>query len=120
LQPNLGWLPIQGCPAGSSSHTARDLLHFDRALRDGTLLGPWTGWFFGDEAPAEGSGAESAEGAGYAIAGGAPGVNAMLESTGDVVVIVLANLDLPIAGQVAEQLPEATARLGPAAPTADR
>jgi len=120
LESNRGRLPIQGCPAGSSSHTARDLLHFDRALRDGTLLGPWTGWFFGDEAPAEGSGAESAEDAGYAFAGGAPGVNAMLESARDAVVVVLANLDPPVAGQVAEQLREAATRLSPLAPTASR
>ena len=33
LRPNIGMLPIRGCPAGSSSHTAEDLLKFDRARR---------------------------------------------------------------------------------------
>ena len=113
LAPNLGRLPVQGCPAGSSSHTARDLLSFDRALRSGALLGPWTGWFFGDAPPAPGTTPAPAEAAGYGIAGGGPGVNAALESEGGVTVVVLANLDPPVADWVAEQLRRAADRLDP-------
>ena len=38
MKSNLGMLPIRGCPAGSSTHTAEDLLRLDRALRAGKLL----------------------------------------------------------------------------------
>jgi CubicO group peptidase (beta-lactamase class C family) len=109
-KPNLGMLPLRGCPAGSSSHTVEDMLRFDRALRSGKLLGPgWTGWMFTNHVPTP---EERKAPVGYAdgalgIAGGAPGVNAVLESSGRGAVIVLANLDPPIAGQVAGRLREA-------------
>jgi CubicO group peptidase (beta-lactamase class C family) len=110
LQRNLGMLPIRGCPAGSSSHTAADLLRFDRAVRSGKLLGPgWTRWFFTGSVPSAEDlerPARNADG-GIAIAGGGPGVNAMMESGGGATVIVLANLDPPIAGRVLGRLRDA-------------
>ena len=99
LAPNLGMLPIRGCPAGSSTHTAEDLLKLDRALRAGKLLDPeWTAWLFGaGEAEADG---------GYEIgvAGGGPGVSAGLESDGAVTAVVLANLDPPAGEGLAVEL----------------
>lgn len=96
---NLGRLPIRGCPAGSSSHAAEDLLKLDRALRTGKLLDPeWTGWVFG---------------AGYAgdvrtalvgIAGGGPGVSAGWESDGAITAIALSNIDPPSGERVALEL----------------
>ncbi len=110
LQRNIGMLPIRGCPAGSSSHTVADLLRFDRAVRSGKLLGPgWTRWFYTGSVPAAKDlqrPARYADGA-IGIAGGGPGVNAMLESDGSETVIVLANLDPPIAGRVLGRLREA-------------
>ncbi len=99
LVPNLGMLPVQGCPAGSSMHTAEDLLRLDRALRDGTLLDPeWTAWLF--HSP------NVLPRAGYPIgvAGGAPGVSAGLESNGAVTAIVLSNFDPPNGEALAREL----------------
>ena len=110
LQRNLGMLPIRGCPAGSSSHTAGDLLRFDRAVRSGKLLGPgWTRWFYTGSVPSAKDLEQPASYAGGAIgiAGGGSGVNAMLESDGSETVIVLANLDPPIAGRVMGRLRDA-------------
>ncbi len=103
LRPNIGMLPIRGCPAGSSSHTAEDLLKFDRALREHRLLRPdWTEWVFTgslgdvqDTEPARLS---------VAFAGGGAGVSASLVSDGDTAVIVLANRDPQATRGLAEQL----------------
>ena len=90
MRSNLGMLPIRGCPAGSSSHAAQDLLELDRALRAGKLLDEeWTAWVFG-----AGDGDDSGS-AVIGIAGGGPGVSAGWESNGEVAAIVLANLDPP-------------------------
>ena len=45
-----------------------------------------------------------------AIGGGAPGINALLESRGDWTVIVLANLDPPAASQPGRAIAEALER----------
>ena len=109
LRPNIDMLPIKGCPAGSSSSSAGDLLKFDTALREGRLLGPgWTRWFYTGVAPeksktAEGATQESA-GRHIAFAGGGPGVNSALESDDTWVVIVLANMDPPVAGELARKV----------------
>jgi hypothetical protein len=79
-------LPVVGSPAGSSFSTVDDLLRFDRALREGRLLdAERTHWVIGD---AEGH---------LGVAGGAPGVSAILESDGHLTVIVLCNADPPSA-----------------------
>lgn len=99
LVPNLDMLPVRGCPAGSSMHTAEDLLKFDRALRHGTLLDPeWTAWLF--HSPNVLPGATYAIG----VAGGAPGVSTGLESNGAVTVVVLSNFDPPSGEALAREL----------------
>lgn len=101
LVANIGLLPVAGCPAGSSMHTAEDLFRLDAALRDGTLLDPsWTAWLFRAEAPR--ADADYVIG----VAGGAPGVSAGLESDGRTVAIVLANLDPPVGDALARELYE--------------
>jgi CubicO group peptidase (beta-lactamase class C family) len=99
LRPNLFMLPVVGMGAGSAVATAADLLAFDRALREHRLLDPrWTEWFFTGELPPEGF----APPAGpvdhpIGIAGGAPGVNAILEGDAAHTVVVLSNVDPPTA-----------------------
>ena len=102
-RPNLGMLPIRGCPAGSSSHTAIDLLRFDRALRAGELLDPrWTAWVFtGQLAEVD---ADAPTNWAIGVAGGGPGVNAVLETDGAATAIVLANLDPPVAQGLGSEL----------------
>ena len=97
---NVFLTPIQGCPAGGLAASAGDLFRFDRALRSGLLLGPgWTQWVFTDQLPDR----ESLQGdapfanQAWGIAGGAQGVNALLESDGHTAAVVLANMDPPIA-----------------------
>jgi len=106
LRPNLGMLPIRGCPAGSSSHTAEDLWKLDRALRADKLLGPqWTDWVYGGTTPS-GKAVARDRPASHAmgVAGGGPGVNAVLESDPELTVIVLSNLDPPAAQRLGGQL----------------
>jgi CubicO group peptidase (beta-lactamase class C family) len=100
LTSNVFRLPVIGSPAGSAYASVRDLLAFDTALRHHRLLSAsWTAWYFGGPAPALGAGAADPEPAKNAvgIAGGAPGVSAVMESDGDVAVIVLSNFDPPLA-----------------------
>ena len=116
LRPNKEMLPIKGCPAGSSSSSAGDLLKFDRALRSGRLLGPvWTRWFYTDQVPEPGKPGETpnleVDGLGIGVAGGGPGVNAALESEGGWVIIVLANMDPPVAGELARKVRRAVRSL---------
>jgi CubicO group peptidase (beta-lactamase class C family) len=101
--------PIQGCPAGGIASTADDLFRFDRALRKGTLLGPgWTEWVFSNQVPnpedvqTEAQLADRA----WGVAGGAQGVNALLESDGETATVVLANMDPPIAMALGKVLRE--------------
>jgi hypothetical protein len=88
-------LPAIGSPAGSSFATADDLLAFDNALREQVLLpSGYTRWFFTGEA---GSGDQVFRGDdfGIGIAGGAPGVSAVMETNGRYTVVVLSNGDGP-------------------------
>lgn len=104
LRPATSMLPVVGMGAGSAVATAADLLAFDRALREHRLLDPrLTAWFFTGELPDE---AAAGEGTGkdlppaeypIGIAGGAPGVNAILEGDGRHTAVVLSNLDPPAA-----------------------
>ena len=79
----------RGSAAGGGYSTAGDLLRFAAALRAGKLL------------DADHTRAIIGEGPGLGIAGGSPGVNAMLEITGPYTLVVLANLDPPAAEQFA-------------------
>ena len=111
LHPNLGMLPIRGCPAGSSSHTAEDLWKFDLALRGDKLLGPgWTDWVFTGKQPSgKTESRDNPPSFAMGVAGGGPGVNAVLESDPELTVIVLSNLDPPTASRLGRQLKRAFA-----------
>ncbi len=87
-----------GSAAGGGYATAADLLGFENAVRTGRLLDArMTSWFFDG---ADVKGGRVTAGMGYA--GGAPGVNASIESDGTWSVIVLANLDPPAATGLAQ------------------
>lgn len=107
LRNNLFSLPIRGNSAGSAQSTVEDLLRFDNALRGHRLLSPaWTAWYFDGPEPRPGADEPKAERVhGHlGIAGGAPGVNAVLESDGTVTLIVLSNYDPPIAESIMRKL----------------
>lgn len=80
-----------GSAAGGGFSTARDLLAYDSALREGRLLD--------ERGMARLPGTDAARPAnrraagGLGIAGGAPGTSALLESQGAWTVVVLANMD---------------------------
>ena len=76
--------PGRGSPAGGGYSTVDDLFRFAQALRSGKL-------------------GEGVEG-GVAIAGGAPGMNALLAMEGDWTLVVLANLDPPAAERVGTRM----------------
>ncbi len=98
-------LPIRGASAGSSHSTARDLFNFDRALRQHRLLKPgWTRWFYGAPVPTADDKNMSIVKAPGAFAGGAPGVNAVVVSDGDSTIVVLANIDPPVAEALGERV----------------
>ena len=83
-------LSVKGTAAGGGYSTAADLLAFANALADGSLVSPeYVGRYRGG-----------------GFAGGAPGVNAMLELdvAGRHTIIVLSNFDPPTAGQVARTI----------------
>ncbi len=100
-RPNLGMLPIRGCPAGSSSHTAADLLTLERALRAGRLLDDrWTAWVYTESLEDAGSARDWTIG----VAGGGPGVNAILEADDEITAVVVSNFDPPTASQLGREL----------------
>ena len=76
----------RGSSAGGGYSTAGDMVRFAAALRAGKLLGP------------EGM---ARLGSGLGIAGGSPGVNALLEISGPYTLVVLSNLDPPSAERFA-------------------
>jgi CubicO group peptidase (beta-lactamase class C family) len=81
--------PARGSSAGGGYSTAEDLLKFTQALRESKLLSP----------------ARSKQLLGnLGVAGGAPGINAVLEDTGTYTFIVLSNYDPPSAESISEQI----------------
>jgi CubicO group peptidase (beta-lactamase class C family) len=108
LRSNVFRLPIVGNPAGSAQSTVEDLWRFDTALREHALLSPaYTRWMLEGELHMPGSpeASDSSRVMGaIGIAGGGPGVSAVLESDGALVVIVLSNYDPPTAEGVGQQL----------------
>lgn len=88
LRRNSELLPGRGSSAGGGYSTARDLLRLLNALREGKIPG--------------------GPSLGFAIAGGAPGLNAVVETDlpGGYDVIVLANLDPPAAERMGRALRE--------------
>ncbi len=91
--------PMRGSPAGGGYSTLADLLKLTQALRAGAVVRP--------QALRDGF-AELAPGPdgvmGLGIGGGAPGINAAVEMSGDYTIIVLANLDPPAAERAASTL----------------
>ncbi|HWC64535.1 MAG TPA: serine hydrolase domain-containing protein [Thermoanaerobaculia bacterium] len=106
LRPNADSHPARGSSAGGGYSTVDDLLKFDAALRGGRLLPPeWTAWIF-SRADAPSPGAPLPTHGALAIAGGSPGVNAALdmELDGGATVVVLANLDPPVAERTLKRI----------------
>ncbi|MBK5298789.1 MAG: beta-lactamase family protein [Vicinamibacteria bacterium] len=96
LQTNVSQHGWSGSAAGGGYATARDLLNFDAALRAGRLADPTqTAWLLQVDNVTPGR----SEGE-LGIAGGAPGLNGVLESSRTWTVVVLANLDPPAAQQL--------------------
>jgi CubicO group peptidase (beta-lactamase class C family) len=97
LRDNIFALAARGAGFGDSKSTVRDLFNYHRAMAASKLLPPeWTRWFYTGERPSGAAPAQVTQPAG-GVAGGAPGCNAVIASSGDVVVIVLTNLDPPTA-----------------------
>jgi CubicO group peptidase (beta-lactamase class C family) len=89
LASNINMHGVSGSAAGGGYSTALDLLTYVKAVRSGRIP--------------DGN-------AGMAIAGGAPGINAVVESAGDWVVIVLTNFDPPTGEDIGAALAGALAR----------
>ena len=103
---NIYSLPGRGSSAGGGYSTVEDLLMFDAAMRGGKLLpAEWTAWYFTGQLPAAGAAPGKPRG-GKGVAGGAPGINGVLEMDLDTgyTVVVLANLDPPAAEKVGRTL----------------
>lgn len=110
---NMYRLPVVGNSAGSAQSTVEDLWRFDSALRDHELVSPgYTRWVFGGDPPS-GTGRivdRTRFGGNLGIAGGAPGVSAILESDGELVVVVLSNYDPPTAERMGLEIFRGTRR----------
>ena len=92
LRSNVTVHGAAGSAAGGAYATVADLLAFDNALRERRLLdAKTTAWVL--ESDDQGPRVRG----GLGVAGGAPGVNALLEANGTWTVVVLANLDPPAA-----------------------
>jgi CubicO group peptidase (beta-lactamase class C family) len=100
----------RGSSAGGGYSNAADLVRFADALKRAKLLAPaWSRWMFGDVAPSAGARVASASGptrGGWGIAGGAQGMNAVLEIDldRDCTLVILANMDPPVAEQMDRQI----------------
>jgi CubicO group peptidase (beta-lactamase class C family) len=106
LRSNVFTRGAAGSAAGGGYATAADLLAFDNALREGRLLDR--------EASARFLGSPGAETpqrllGPFGIGGGAPGINAALESDGVWTVVVLTNLDPPTGSRVGQAIYRALA-----------
>ncbi|MGB9179623.1 MAG: serine hydrolase domain-containing protein [Pyrinomonadaceae bacterium] len=100
---NLYTRPAKGSPAGGGYSTAEDLLKFANALQAKKLRVP----NFRDNAAAtkqSAPGAQPPQGPGFGIAGGAPGINALLTIGNGYTLIVMSNYDPPSAEKVGRQI----------------
>lgn len=89
LRPNTRMHGVTGSAAGGGYSTALDLLTYVKAIKAGTFPGANPD---------------------LAIAGGAPGTNAIVESSGEWTVIVLTNFDPPTGEKIGVALARALAR----------
>ena len=111
LHENTFDIPYTGSPAGGGYSTVRHLLSFRNALVGQELLDRrYSMWVATNELPD--AAPETRQKIGLGIGGGGPGVNAMLEMSGEWTVIVLTNLDPPAAGKAARGLRELTKAVG--------
>ena len=91
-----------GSGAGGVYSTAGDLLRFDAALRSERLLNSaMTAWVLNESPPTH------PHNGAIAVAGGSPGTNALLDSDGHWTVIVVSNVDPPMARLAGEALARA-------------
>jgi D-alanyl-D-alanine carboxypeptidase len=100
LRENTPTLPARASSAGGGYSTTDDLLRFSKAMRDHQLVDAgWTDWVMGGQVPAAATVASNHAHGAWGIAGGAPGTNSVVEMDFEhgVVLVVLANMDPPIA-----------------------
>ena len=105
--PNTAALPGRASSAGGTYATAGDLLKLGEALRADRLVSRgWGDWIFSDKGQAPGEGRERS--GAFGVAGGIPGANGILEMDldGGATVIVLANLDPPVAEKAGRKIRE--------------
>lgn len=96
-QSNIGTLPARGSSAGGGYSTAADLLRLSQALLADKLLPKrWTDWLFTGNL--DGAGKRN-----IGVAGGSPGVNAVLEIEPPYTLIVLSNYDPPSAEEITRE-----------------
>jgi CubicO group peptidase (beta-lactamase class C family) len=94
---NVNTLPARGSSAGGGYSTAPDLLRLSQALLADKLMPKrWTDWLFSGKL--DGAGKRN-----IGVAGGAPGVNAVLEIEPPYTVVVLSNFDPPSAEEIARE-----------------
>jgi CubicO group peptidase (beta-lactamase class C family) len=101
--------PARGSSAGGGYSTAEDLLRFVNALVGDTLLPPaWTGWVLGGAEPSgeENDGDFPHDEGGFGFAGGAPGINSMIEADLETrtTIVVMSNYDPPSASRIAQRI----------------
>jgi CubicO group peptidase (beta-lactamase class C family) len=97
-QSNINTLPARGSSAGGGYSTAADLLRFSQALLSDKLLPKrWTDWMFTGKLDAPGH-------RNIGVAGGSPGVNAVLEIEPPYTVIVMSNFDPPAAMEIGAEV----------------
>ncbi|HEV7574038.1 MAG TPA: serine hydrolase [Thermoanaerobaculia bacterium] len=97
-QNNINTLPARGSSAGGGYSTAADLLRFSQALLADKLLPKrWTDWIFSGKL--DGAGQRN-----IGVAGGSPGVNAVLEIEPPYTVIVMSNFDPPAAMEIGAEV----------------
>ena len=107
LRRNVYTRGAAGSAAGGGYATAADLLAYDNALREGRILDA-----AGVSRLLRGAQVQPGTRAmgGFAIAGGAPGINALLDSNGVWTVVVLTNLDPPTGANLGSAIMRALAR----------
>ncbi len=104
MRENTFLIPHTGTSAGGGYSTVHDLLAFRHAFVNQKLIdGRYMAWIVSDRLPDEAPEIDP-NSLGIGIAGGGPGVNAMLEMDGEWTVVVLTNLDPPSAMDATGQL----------------